>query len=91
MVFRKATEKDNLKKIAELLYYTDPYIYPYWFENLDKCRIELPPLLIQEKFFFNVNNLYIALQFLRSHYKHTLPIRSSSKPLHISPSELSQI
>ncbi len=62
MVFRKATEKDNLEKIAELLYYTDPYIYPYWFENLDKCRIELPPLLIQEKFFFNVNNLYIALQ-----------------------------
>ncbi len=60
--FRKATTSDNLEKIAELLYYTDDYIYPYWFGNVDNCRKELAPLLVQDKFFFNVNNLYIAIQ-----------------------------
>lgn len=58
---RKATSEDNLKEIAELIYYTDEYIYPYWFENLENCLNNLPDLLVQEKFFFNVNNLYLAI------------------------------
>ena len=58
---RKANLHDNLKEIAELIYYTDDYIYPYWFETLEKCQDELPNLLIEEKFFFNINNLYIAI------------------------------
>ena len=62
ITFRKATPGDNLERIAELLYYTDQYIYPYWFGSVDKCREEMTPLLVQEKFFFNVNNLYIAIQ-----------------------------
>ena len=62
MIFRKATANDDLKKISELLYSTDEYIYPYWFGNMENCIKELPPLLIQNKFFFNVNNLYIATQ-----------------------------
>ena len=59
--FRKATASDNLEEIAELIYYTDQYIYPYWFENIEKCKKELPLLMVQENFFFNVNNLYIAI------------------------------
>lgn len=58
---RKATRTDNLKEIAELIYCTDEYIYPYWFETLENCKQELPNLLIEENFFFNVNNLYIAI------------------------------
>ena len=62
MVFRKANSNDNLEKISELLYYTDDYIYPYWFGSLDNCLKEMPPLLVQEKFFFSVEHLYIATQ-----------------------------
>ena len=35
MEFRKANEDDNLEEIAELLYLTDQYIYPYWFGSLE--------------------------------------------------------
>lgn len=60
MVFRKATYDDDLEKISELLYYTDDYIYPYWFCSVENCKKELSPLLVKDKFFFNVNHLYIA-------------------------------
>lgn len=62
MEFRKAKISDNLEKISELLYYTDDYIYPYWFGSVENCRKELTPLLTQEKFFFNINNIYVAIQ-----------------------------
>ena len=57
--FRKANVNDNLEEICELLYRTDQYIYPYWFGNLEKCKKELSKLLLEDKFFFNINNLYI--------------------------------
>lgn len=62
MEFRKAQASDNLEIISKLLYYTDDYIYPYWFESVEKCCKELTPLLTQDKFFFNINNIYIAIQ-----------------------------
>jgi len=58
---RRATIYDNLQEIAELIYRTDEYIYPYWFETLENCKNELPKLLIEENFFFYVNNLYLAI------------------------------
>ncbi|MBQ6495428.1 MAG: GNAT family N-acetyltransferase [Bacilli bacterium] len=61
LIIRKPTKEDNLEKIAELLYNTDPYIYPYWFKTLDNCKKELSPLLLEDKFFFNINNLYISI------------------------------
>jgi len=36
---RRATIYDNLQEIAELIYRTDEYIYPYWFETLENCKI----------------------------------------------------
>ena len=63
---RKANFNDNLKEIAELIYYTDDYIYPYWFETVDKCREELSVLLVEENFFFNINNLYVAVDKLNN-------------------------
>lgn len=61
LTIRKANKNDNLEQIATLLYKTDEYIYPYWFETLEKCKEELSPLLIEDRFFFNINHLYIAL------------------------------
>ena len=61
LIIRKATTSDNLKEIAELIYKTDDYIYPYWFGSLEQCLVEFPMLLVEEKFFFNINNLYIAI------------------------------
>lgn len=58
---RKATPEDNLKEIASLIYKTDQYIYPYWFESLEKCQSELSPLMLEDNFFFNINNFYIAI------------------------------
>ena len=60
IVIRKAKKDDNLEKISELIYNTDPYIYPYWFKSLNNCVKELSPLLLEDKFFFNINNLYVA-------------------------------
>lgn len=61
MIVRKANKDDDLKKIAELIYKTDPYIYPYWFENLDNCLEELPPLLLEDKFFFNIDHIFVSI------------------------------
>jgi len=66
LTIRKATTEDNLKDIAELIYSTDDYIYPYWFETIDKCREELSALLVEENFFFNINNLYVAVDKLNN-------------------------
>lgn len=62
MEFRKARASDDLEKIAELLYYTDDYIYPYWFGSVENCRKELTPLLTKDKFFYNINNIYVAVK-----------------------------
>lgn len=59
--FRRAKEDDNMTEIAKLIYDTDPYIYPYWFENNEnKCVDFFKEHLLKEGFMFNYNNLYIA-------------------------------
>ncbi len=45
LYFKKASINDDLEKIAELIFYTDDYIYPYWFETVEKCKSELPRLI----------------------------------------------
>ena len=62
IVVRKARRDDKLEKVAELLYKTDPYIYPYWFGSLENCINELTPMLLEEKFFFYYQNLYVAIK-----------------------------
>lgn len=58
---RKAKPTDNLAEITELLYKTDSYIYPYWFGSLEKAREEFPKLILQENFFYNINNLTVSI------------------------------
>lgn len=61
LYFKKASINDDLEKIAELIFYTDDYIYPYWFETVEKCKSELPRLMKEDKFYFNLDNIYIAV------------------------------
>ena len=58
--FRRANPEDDLERLSELIYNTDPYIYPYWFGSVENCKKELAPLLLEDKFFFNINNIYVA-------------------------------
>ena len=59
--FRRATKDDNFSQIANLIYETDPYIYPYWFDNNEKECIEFfEKSILEEGFLFHYNNLYIA-------------------------------
>ena len=59
--FRRATKDDNYEEIAKLIYDTDPYIYPYWFENsIDECIKFFKEEILKEGFIFNYNNLYVA-------------------------------
>ena len=59
--YRKTNQNDNLEKLAELIYIVDPYIYPYWFSNLQNCKNELSKLILEEGFIFNINTTYIAV------------------------------
>lgn len=61
ITIRKANKNDNLEQISELIYNTDPYIYPYWFESLDNCKKILPKLILEDNFIFNINTIYIAI------------------------------
>lgn len=59
--FRRATPEDNMEEIARLIYDTDPYIYPFWFEkNENKCINFLKEEMLKPGFIFNYNNLYVA-------------------------------
>ena len=61
IVFRRANIEDNLEQIAELIYLTDPYIYPFWFNNsITKACKFLPNLLKEEGHLFSIDNFYIA-------------------------------
>lgn len=59
--FRRATKDDNMEEIAKLIYDTDPYIYPFWFEKDEKKCIDFfREKILEEGFIFNYNNLYVA-------------------------------
>lgn len=61
IIIRKATKNDDLERISELIYNVDPYIYPYWFKNLENCKKVLPQLILEDKFIFNIETIYIAI------------------------------
>lgn len=62
IIFRKVNLNDNFEEIAELIYETDPYIYPHWFHNdVNECKKVLAPLMNTEGFFFNYKSMHIAV------------------------------
>lgn len=61
IVCRRAKDTDNMREIAELMYQTDPYIYPFWFKNdITKGVNYIADRMKSEGFFFHYNNIYIA-------------------------------
>lgn len=65
---RRANENDNFEEIAKLIYQTDPYIYPYWFNNSIEEAIKVLPQYIKEPgFIYNYENMYIAYDKTNGH------------------------
>lgn len=68
IVFRRANINDNLEDIAELIYCTDPFIYPFWFNNdINEAKRVLKELIKEQGFIFNYNNIYIAYDKTNNH------------------------
>lgn len=88
---RKATAEDDLQKISELLYETDPYIYPYWFGSLENCKKELPSYLVEDKFFFNVNHLYVGISNTTNEIVGVVCILDKTVDLDYDYSELKKV
>ena len=62
IICRRAKSTDNMKEIAKLIYQTDPYIYPYWFNNdVNKAVDFLSDKILMPGFVFNYENLYVAV------------------------------
>ena len=62
VIIRKATANDNFDEIAELIYETDPYIYPHWFHNsVEECKDTIVPLLNKDGFFFNYKSMHVMI------------------------------
>ena len=61
IVFRRAKNTDNMKEIAALIYDTDPYIYPFWFNDDRDAGIEFLSKEIQKPgFIFYYESFYVA-------------------------------
>ena len=61
VVIRKLQDGDDLNQVAKLIYLTDPYVYPGWFDSIEdgvkviREMIDLPTL-------YNRENITIAVQ-----------------------------
>lgn len=62
MIIRKATLNDDLNMIAKLLYQTDAYIYPYWFENYHDWERVLVDLIKTKGSLYNYENILVCEQ-----------------------------
>lgn len=60
LIIKPLALSDNLEEVAELIYKTDPYIYPYWFKNLESGRNVLVELIKTDGSVFNFRNILIA-------------------------------
>lgn len=62
MEIRKLSIKDDFEQVGELIYLTDPYIYPYWFQNnIDEAK-KMFNILIRKNTIFNYKNCIVAIE-----------------------------
>lgn len=67
IIYRRANDKDNFDEIAELIYESNPYIYPYWFSNnVEECKKFFNKKIVDKGFFFHYDNIYVAYDALES-------------------------
>ena len=57
---RPLAPSDNLDEVAELIYLTDPYIYPYWFDTLGD-GIAVIKEMISLDTLYNAKNITVAV------------------------------
>ena len=62
MKIRPLTLSDDLDKVAELIYETDPYIYPYWFKNYTNWKQILIKLIKTKGSIFYYKNIIVAVE-----------------------------
>ena len=61
IILRRAKKEDNMEDIAKLIYQTDPYIYPFWFNNnVEEAVKVLVPRIQEPGFIYNYENCYVA-------------------------------
>lgn len=60
LVFRRASENDNFNEIASLIYDTNKYMYPFWFNSKEEAIDVLSKLISEEGSIFNYNNMYVC-------------------------------
>lgn len=59
--FRRANKIDNIEEMAELIYNSNPYIYPFWFNNdINEAKRCLSHMLLSEGKIYSIDNFYIA-------------------------------
>lgn len=59
IVVRPVQIDDDFEIISELIYLTDPYIYPTWFNDLKLAKIVLP-MMMKKKCIFSYKNMIVA-------------------------------
>lgn len=61
IILRRAKADDNMEEIAKLLYQTDPYIYPFWFnDSVEEAIKVLVPRMKEPGFIYHYENCYVA-------------------------------
>ncbi len=61
LIIRRAQADDPFKRIAAILYDTDPYIFPYWFNNHKEEGISILAKLIADTgSYFNYHHIWVA-------------------------------
>ena len=56
---RKLKDGDDLNQVAKLIYLTDPYVYPNWFDNIDE-GIRVIRQMIDLHTLYNKENITVA-------------------------------
>jgi ribosomal protein S18 acetylase RimI-like enzyme len=57
---RNALETDNLSEIAQIIYYTDPWVYPAFFDNNVEIAKKVLPVMMRKDTIFQLKNVVVA-------------------------------
>lgn len=89
---RRAKSTDNFEEIAKLIYQTDPYIYPFWFNNsVEEAKKVLPKYIAEAGFIYNYENMYIAYDKTTGHIIGLICAIDHTTDLNFDYSELANI
>ena len=92
IIFRRAINSDNMKEIAALIYDTDPYIYPFWFNDDRELGIEfLSKEILKPGFIFYYENFYVAYDKIEQRIVGTVGAIDYTTNLDYDYSELEKV